>query len=58
MQSNGMRIYLYAYIRVIGKTNLLQYNKKINFDVRNKQRIILLKEICFPFAISVFFQML
>ena len=43
-------VYLYAYIRVIG----LQYNKKINFDVHNKRRIILLEEICFPFAISVF----
>ena len=56
MQSNAMRIFL--RIRVIGETNLLQYNKKINFDVHNKRGIILLKEICFPFAISVFFQML
>ena len=47
-------VFLYAYIRVIGKTDLMQYNKKINFDVHNKRRIILLKEICFPFAISVF----
>ena len=43
-------VYLYACIRVIG----LQYNKKINFDVHNKQKIILLEETCFPFAISVF----
>ena len=43
-------VYLYAYIRVIG----LQYNKKNNFDVYNKRRIILLEEICFPFAIIVF----
>ena len=47
-------VYLYAHIRVIGKTDLMQYNKKINFDVHNKRRIILLEEICFPFAISVF----
>ena len=43
-------VYLYAYIRVIG----LQYNKKINFDVHNKRRIILLEEICFSFASRVF----
>ena len=47
-------VYFYAYIRVIGKTDLIQYNKKINFDVHNKRRIIPLEEICFPFAISVF----
>ena len=47
-------LYLYAYTHVIGKTDLLQYNKKINFDVHNKRRIILLEEICFPFTISVF----
>ena len=47
-------VYLYAQIRVIGKTDPIQYNKKINFDVHNKRRIILLEEICFPSAISVF----
>ena len=47
-------VYLYACIWVIGKTDLMQYNKKINFDVHNKPRIILLKESCLPFAISVF----
>ena len=39
---------------MIGKTDLIQYNKKINFDVHNKRRIILLEEICFPYAINVF----
>ena len=47
-------IYLYAYISMIGKTDTIQYNKKINFDVHNKRRIILVEEICFPYAISVF----
>ena len=41
---------------MVGKTDIIQYNKKINFDVHNKRRIILLKEICFPSAISVFFK--
>ena len=43
---------------MIGKVYLVrtvvQYNKKINFDVYNKRRIILLEEICFPYAISSF----
>ena len=39
---------------MIGKTDLIQYNKKINFDDHNKRRIILLEEICFPSVISVF----
>ena len=39
---------------MIGKTDPIQYNKNINFDVHNKRRIILLEEICFPPAISVF----
>ena len=47
-------VYLYAYIRVIDKTDQILYNKKINFDVHNKRRIIPLEKICFPFAISVF----
>ena len=38
---------------MIGKTDLIQHNKKINFDVQNKRRVILLEEICFPSAISV-----
>ena len=38
----------------MGKTDLIQYNKKINFDDHNKRRFILLEEICFPSAISVF----
>ena len=41
---------------MIGKTDLIQHNKKINFDDRNKRRIILLEEICFPSAISGFFK--
>ena len=39
---------------MIGKTDLIQYNKKINFDDRNKRRIILLEEICFPSAVRAF----
>ena len=39
---------------MIGKTDLLQYNKKINFDDHNKRRIILLEEISFPSTICVF----
>ena len=39
---------------MIGKTDQIQYNKKSNFDDHNKRRIILLEEICFPSAISVF----
>ena len=34
--------------------DLLQYNKKINFDVYNKRRIIFLEEISFLCAINVF----
>ena len=56
MQSNDMRIFIRIYTRNRGKTDLVQYNKKINFDVHNKGRIILLEETCFPFAISVFFK--
>ena len=47
-------VYLYAQIRAIGHTDPIQYNKKINFDVHNKRRIIRLEEICFPSAISIF----
>ena len=47
-------VYLYAQIRVIGKTDQIQCYKKINFDVYNKRRIILVEEIWFPSAISVF----
>ena len=47
-------VYLYAEIRVIGKMDPIQYNKKINFDVHNKRKIILVKEIYFPSAVSVF----
>ena len=47
-------VYLYAQIRVIGKTDLIQYNKKINFDDHNKRKIILVEEICFPSAVSAF----
>ena len=49
--------YLYAYIRVIGKTDPKQYNKKsistfkINEDI---WKVILLKDICFSSAISFF----
>ena len=39
---------------MIGKTHLIQYNKKINFDDHNKRRIILLEEICFSSAVSAF----
>ena len=39
---------------MIGKTDLIQYNKKINFDVQSKLRVILFEETCFPSAISVF----
>ena len=41
---------------MIGKTNLIQYNKKSIFDVKDINRVILLAEICFPSAISVFFE--
>ena len=47
-------IYTHKLIRVIGKTDLIRYNKKINFNVKSKLRVILLEEICFPSAISLF----
>ena len=34
--------------------DLIQYNKKINFDVHNKRRNIFLEEIRFLYAINVF----
>ena len=37
---------------MIGKTDLIQRNKKINFDVHNKRRIIFLEGI--PYTISAF----
>ena len=39
---------------MIGKTDLIRYNKKINFNVKSKLKVILLEEICFPSAISLF----
>ena len=55
MHTKKWQSYIYAleYAWSV-KTDLIQYNKKINFDVHNKRRIILLEEICFPSAISVF----
>ena len=50
MQSNDMRcVYLYAYIRVIGKTNPIHYMKKIDFDVKDLWRVIF-------FSISFFYE--